>query len=83
VYKAFAAAKDLVQLPGREFASIYFDLALLPASERKVLDVDPYPYGVQANRAMLEALTQFSHEQGLTERRLKLEEVFYPATLDL
>jgi 4,5-dihydroxyphthalate decarboxylase len=83
VYKAFAAAKDLVQGPGRDFASIYFDLELLPKEQRKVLDIDPYPYGVQANRAMLEALTQYSHEQGLTSRRLSLEEVFYPATLDL
>jgi 4,5-dihydroxyphthalate decarboxylase len=83
VYKAFAAAKDLVQLPGREFASIYFDLDLLPGSQRNVLDIDPYPYGVKANRAMLDALTQYSYEQGLTKRRLKLEEVFYPATLDL
>jgi 4,5-dihydroxyphthalate decarboxylase len=48
-----------------------------------VLDVDPYPYGMQANRAMLESLVQFSHEQGLTSRRLTLEEVFHPATLEL
>jgi 4,5-dihydroxyphthalate decarboxylase len=83
VFKAFGVAKDLVQLPGREFASIYFDLDLVPGAQREVLDIDPYPYGVKANRAMLEALTQFSFEQGLTKRRLSLDEVFYPASLDL
>jgi 4,5-dihydroxyphthalate decarboxylase len=83
IYKAFAAAKDLAHQPAKEVASIYFDLDLLPRDRREALDVDPYPYGVKANRAMLEALTQYSHEQGFTRRRLTLEEVFYPATLDL
>ena len=83
IYKAFVAAKEMAHAPGREVASIYFDLDLLPAASRRVLDVDPYPYGMQANRAMLESLVQFSHEQGLTSRRLTLEEVFHPATLEL
>ena len=83
VYKAFIAAKDLAHLPGREIASTYFDLDLLPRAERRVLDVDPFPYGVQSNRAMLEALIQYSFEQGLTRRKLTLEEVFYPGTLEL
>jgi 4,5-dihydroxyphthalate decarboxylase len=83
IFKAFVAAKDVAHGPGREIASIYFDLDLLPRSERRVLDIDPYPYGVKVNRAMLEALVQFSHEQGLTPRRLDLGEIFHPATLDL
>ena len=83
VYKAFIAAKEMAHAPGREVASIYFDLDLLPSAQRTVLDVDPYPYGVPANRKMLEALTQFSFEQGLTTRKLTLEDVFHPATLEL
>ncbi len=83
IYKAFGTAKDLVQLPARDFANIYFDLELLPAGSRKAFEKDPYPYGVIANRPMLEALTQFSFEQGLTKRKLSLEEVFYSASLDL
>jgi hypothetical protein len=38
---------------------------------------------VVANRKMLESLTQFSFEQGLTARKLALEDVFHPATLEL
>jgi 4,5-dihydroxyphthalate decarboxylase len=83
VYKAFIAAKEMAHAPGREVMSMYFDLDLLPNAQRKLLDVDPYPYGVNANRTMLETLIQFSFEQGLTTRKLTLEDVFHPATLEL
>ena len=83
VYKAFVAAKEMAHNPGRELATAYFDLDLLPSAGRRVLDIDPFPYGVKANRAMLDALINFSHEQGLTSRKLTVEEVFYPATLEL
>ena len=83
VYKAFVAAKELAHAPGREVASIYFDLDLLPSAQRKVLEIDPYPYGVPPNRKMLESLIQFSFEQGLTSRQLTLEDIFHPATLEL
>ena len=39
--------------------------------------------GEQANRHILETITQYSNEQGLTPRKLALEEVFAPSTLDL
>jgi 4,5-dihydroxyphthalate decarboxylase len=43
---------------------------------------DPFPFGVSANRKMLEMLFQNSHEQGLTRRLAKIEEVFFPSLLD-
>jgi 4,5-dihydroxyphthalate decarboxylase len=83
VFKAFDEAKNLVLEQGRAAAGVYFDLGLVPPEQRKALDADPYAYGLKANRSVLEAITQFSFEQGLTARKLKLEEVFHPATLDL
>lgn len=44
---------------------------------------DPYPYGVKANRPMLETLVQYSHEQGFISGPVPLEELFAPATLDM
>jgi len=44
---------------------------------------DPYPYGVKANRKMIETLIDFSHEQGLTSKKMKVEELFARSTLDL
>ena len=42
---------------------------------------DVWPYGIEANRPSIEALLQYTHEQGLTGRRVKLEELFAPSTL--
>ncbi|MFA9409348.1 MAG: ABC transporter substrate-binding protein [Candidatus Dadabacteria bacterium] len=41
------------------------------------------PYGVDANRAALETLCEFSFKQGLSKRRLKIEGLFHPSTLEL
>jgi 4,5-dihydroxyphthalate decarboxylase len=83
VFKGFDEAKNQVRDQGRAAASVYFDLGLLPSEQRSALDADPYSYGLKANRKVLESITQFSFEQGLTPRVLKLDEVFHPATLDL
>lgn len=44
---------------------------------------DPMPYGVAANRDLLQAMTDFSFEQGLTSRHLALEDIFVPETCEL
>jgi 4,5-dihydroxyphthalate decarboxylase len=43
---------------------------------------DPWTYGVAANRPTLEAAVQYSYEQGLSARRLAVEELFAPETLE-
>lgn len=49
--------------------------------EHELFGGSPYVYGIEANRPSLEALTRYSHEQGLTSRRLPLEELFVPELL--
>jgi len=83
LYKAFAEARDRVAARTRELADVYFGLALLPVESRPVLSIDPYPYSVKANRNVLETIAEYSHEQGLTPRVVRLEEVFAPSTLEL
>src|SRR5690349_1761892 len=63
VFKAFDEAKNQVRDQGRAAASVYFELGLIAADQRKALDVDPFAYGMKANRKVLEAITQFSFEQ--------------------
>jgi 4,5-dihydroxyphthalate decarboxylase len=43
---------------------------------------DAFAYGFKQNRATLEALTDYSHSQGLTPRRFTPEELFAPETHD-
>jgi 4,5-dihydroxyphthalate decarboxylase len=42
-----------------------------------------YSYGVDPNRKALETLCRYSHAQGLASRKLTLEELFEPSSLDL
>jgi 4,5-dihydroxyphthalate decarboxylase len=49
--------------------------------EQAIIGKDWYPYGIEQNRPSIEALLQYNHEQGLSERRLKLEELFVPSTM--
>jgi 4,5-dihydroxyphthalate decarboxylase len=50
---------------------------------RQMIGDDPFPYGIKANQAMLDTITGYSHEQGLTPRQMKAEELFAESTLDL
>lgn len=49
--------------------------------EQAIIGKDWYPYGIGQNRSSIEALLQYSHEQGLSPRRVTLEELFAPSTL--
>ena len=43
---------------------------------------DPWPHGVKKNRANLERFIGYSLDQGLMEKKLEVEELFAPNTLD-
>lgn len=40
-----------------------------------------WPYGIEPNKKALEALFQYSYEQGLAKKRLTVEELFHSSTL--
>ena len=42
-----------------------------------------YSYGIEPNRKTLEALFRYSHQQGLCSRKLTIEELFVPASIEL
>ncbi len=50
---------------------------------RQLVGADPFPYGIKANQTMLDTITSYSHEQGLTPRQMKPEELFAEQTLSL
>lgn len=75
--KAQAAATLLERIPmALVFGAEYF------AMTREILGDDPFPYGIQANRTMLETIIEYSREQGLTSRTMKIEELFAAELLD-
>ncbi len=50
--------------------------------ERDLFGDNPWPYGLEANRHVLETLVQYSYEQGLIKKRMNIEALFAPNTLD-
>jgi 4,5-dihydroxyphthalate decarboxylase len=83
--KAFGAAK------ARAYAS-YDQTAALPAmvpwltahieEAKREMGADWWPYGVAANRQVLETFLRYHHEQGLSKRLLAPEELFAKETLE-
>ncbi len=86
VFRAYGTAKRrnqarMQKLGWAEISLPWFAQEL--ESTRELMGDDFWPYGITRNRKALEALFQYSHEQGLAKRRLKVEEIFHPATLEL
>jgi 4,5-dihydroxyphthalate decarboxylase len=50
---------------------------------RALMGDNYYSYGIEPNRKTLEALFRYSHQQGLCSRKLTIEELFDPTSLDL
>ena len=84
LYKAFLRAKDysfrLISETGSPKASFAW-LQPLIEEEQSIIGKDWYPYGIEANRPTIEALLQYTYEQGLSDRRLSVEELFAQSTL--
>jgi 4,5-dihydroxyphthalate decarboxylase len=86
VFEAYSAAKKLAYDRLRKMAWYQDSLPWIgqEVEETRALMGDNYwPYGIAPNRKALESLFTYSHEQGLASRKLKIEELFHPSTLEL
>jgi 4,5-dihydroxyphthalate decarboxylase len=85
LFNAFTQAKEKCYREMNEAAALKYTLPWLLSEveeEKAILGEDFWPYGIEPNRPTLEALVQYSHEQGLAVRPMKLEELFAPETFD-
>ncbi|MBI2999819.1 MAG: ABC transporter substrate-binding protein [Deltaproteobacteria bacterium] len=83
--KAFAESKRICEESMYEFSALKYMLAWSIAEmeeEREIFGGDPWPYGLEANRHVLETLVGYTHEQGLIKKRPELESLFAPGTLE-
>jgi 4,5-dihydroxyphthalate decarboxylase len=84
LYSAFVAAKEEIARSGQSYLHWFFETGLLDEKvDRTLAANDPLAYGFKASRAVLETIAQYVHEQGLSERPVKLEEIFVASTLDM
>ena len=87
VYKGFCQAKD--SMTGQYIKGMTFNnmATMLPwfsklvEADRSLLGDDWWPYGMEPNRKAVDAVLRYHHEQGLTKRRFKCEDIFVPELL--
>jgi len=85
VFKAFNQSKAhaLEQLSDTSATKVTMPFVeeMLKAA-RETLGEDYWSYGVQANRRTLETFVRHHHGQGLSDRRVPVEEIFHPSTYE-
>jgi 4,5-dihydroxyphthalate decarboxylase len=86
VFNAYSQAKKLMYNHMRKLGWVTISLPWVgqEIEETRALMGDNYwPYGIEPNRKALEALFQYSYEQGLASKKLTIEELFHPSTMEL
>jgi 4,5-dihydroxyphthalate decarboxylase len=86
VFNAYSQAKQIMydQLKKMGWATISLPWAAQEVEEtRALMGENFWPYGIAPNRKTLDALFQYSYEQGLASKKLTIAELFHPASLEL
>lgn len=83
LFNWLSAAKARVVQEREGLLEPYFVAGVLDPKTKPAIATDVMPYGVKSSRPVLETISRFLYEDGLTSRRVELEEVFHKSTLDL
>jgi 4,5-dihydroxyphthalate decarboxylase len=84
LFKAFETAKNMAierLLEENEPMVTYPWIDGVVKEAQGFMGKDFWPYGVEENRKTLEAFLRYHFDQGLSERRLRIDEIFVPSTL--
>jgi 4,5-dihydroxyphthalate decarboxylase len=81
ILKAFQEANDIAERERREQVTYHLETGLVPPQYRAALATRIINFGVRANRETLETAARYSHQQKLTPRVMKLEELFAPSAM--
>jgi hypothetical protein len=88
VYRGFCEAKQACEsqyVKGMTFNNMTMMVpwfSQLMTENRALLGQEWWPYGIKANREPLDAYLRYHFEQGLSSRRLTIEDVFVPELMD-
>jgi 4,5-dihydroxyphthalate decarboxylase len=86
LYKAFVEAKAYAMREVREINALPVTLPWLVAEAEETAQLmgeDFWRYGAKENAKEIEALTRYSHEQGLVKRKLSMEDLFAASAIDV
>jgi 4,5-dihydroxyphthalate decarboxylase len=82
IYDAFVRSKELALQRRRTLLDPLLDTGIASDGVANAVDADVMAYGVKGARKVLETVTRYVHEQGLSSRRVGLEEIFAAGTMD-
>ncbi|KAA3630613.1 MAG: ABC transporter substrate-binding protein [Proteobacteria bacterium] len=83
--KAFGASKNMALEHLSDTSATKVTLPFVEeqlAAARALLGPDFWSYGVPANRVVLDAFLDHHHRQGLSSRKISIDELFHPSTLE-
>lgn len=86
LYKAFCQAKAYAMRDVMDVNALQITLPWLVAEAEetaKLMGTDFWRYGVHENAAEIEALTRYSYEQGLVQRKLRVEDLFPASVIEV
>ncbi len=83
--KAFTAAKRMAQEALDDTSATKVTMPFVEDTltrARSLMGSELWPYGLADNAHVLETFLDYHHRQGLSPRRLRVEELFHPASLE-
>jgi Fe2+ transport system protein B len=83
LYNAFLQAKDKLVQELDVLLDPYYATGVVDGQAKRAIHTDVMAYGVNGARKVLETISRFLYEDGLTSRLVGLDEVFAKPTLDL
>jgi 4,5-dihydroxyphthalate decarboxylase len=78
ILKAFIAANDIANARRQQHVEYYLATGLMSGDAKTPL----VRHGIKANRKVIETIAQYSLEQGLTQRLVKVDELYAPNVLE-
>ena len=84
LYKAFSQAKRIADAEFVETTALKVGLPWITAEYESTVDLmgdNFWSYGIEPNRKTLETMARYSYEQGLSVRRIAVDEMFAEGNL--
>ena len=85
VFNAYSEAKTMDYIHMKKLGWVYDSLPWYGQEleeTRALMGENFWPYGIGPNRKALDTLFRYSFEQGLSSRKLTIEELFHPSTFE-
>ena len=82
ILQGFQHANDIADADRKEHIAYHLETGLVPGNYAPAFATRIIRHGLKANREVLETAARYSHQQGLTPRVMKMEELFAASVME-